>query len=134
MIERLLIEEVWNQGNFEVVDEVVASDYIGHSSEPAFETYGPAGYKQYYASLREAFPDLTVTVEDQIAEGDKVVTRWTARGTHQGIFQGIAPTGKQGTITGITIDRVANGKVVECWTNADDLGLMRLLGVVPNLE
>ena len=131
MIERRLIEEVWNQGNFSVVDEVVARDYIGHSSTPAGETHGPAGYKQFYAALREAFPDFQVTVEDQIAEGDKVVTRWTARGTHLGEFQGIPPAGRRGAITGITIDRIANGKVVECWTNADDLGLLRLLGVVP---
>src|SRR5690606_32442724 len=109
MVERLLIQEVWNRGNFSVVDEMIASDYIGHSSTPAGETHGPAGYKQLYTSLREAFPDLQVTVEDQIAEGDKVVTGWTARGTHQGAFQGIPPTGKQGAITGITIDRIANG-------------------------
>jgi steroid delta-isomerase-like uncharacterized protein len=131
MIERRLIVEVWNRGNFAVVDEVVASDYLGHSSTPAGETHGPAGYKQFYASLRKAFSDLRVTVEDQIAEGDKVVTRWTARGTHLGDFRGIPPTGQHGAITGVTIDRIANGKVVECWTNADDLGMLRLLGIVP---
>jgi steroid delta-isomerase-like uncharacterized protein len=134
MIDRRLIEEVWNRGDFSVVDQVVASDYIGHSSTPAGETHGPAGYKRFYATLRDAFPDFQVTVEDQIAEGDKVVTRWTARGTHKGEFQGIPPTGRQSAITGITIDRIANGKVVECWTNADDLGMMRLLGVVPAPE
>jgi steroid delta-isomerase-like uncharacterized protein len=133
-IDRRLIEEVWNRGNFSIVDEVVASDYLGHSSTPADETHGREGYKRFYATLREAFPDFRVTVEDQIAEGDKVVTRWTARGTHQGEFQGMSPTGKHGAITGITIDRIANGKVVECWTNADDLGMMRLLGVVPAAE
>lgn len=134
MIEGRLIEEVWNRGNFAVVDELIAGDYLGHSSTPGGETHGRAGYKRYYAGLREAFPDLQVTVEDQIAEGDKVVTRWTARGTHQGEFQGIPPTDRQGTITGITIDRIANGKVVECWANADDLGMMRLLGIVPAPE
>jgi steroid delta-isomerase-like uncharacterized protein len=134
LVDRRLIEEVWNLGNFAVVDELIASDYLGHSSIPAGETHGPVGYKQFYSALREAFPDLQVTVEDQIAEGDKVVTRWTARGTHKGEFQGAAPTGKHGAITGITIDRIANGKVVECWTNADDLGMLRLLGIVPALE
>lgn len=134
MIDHRLIEEVWNRGNFAVVDEVIASDYIGHSSTPAGETHGREGYKQFYATLREAFPDLQVTIADQIAEADKVVTRWTAHGTHKGEFQGIAPTGRQGAITGITIDRIANGKVVECWSNVDDLGMMRLLGVVPALE
>lgn len=130
-LERHLIEEVWNRGNFAVVDELIASDYIGHSSRPGDETHGREGYKQFYATLRKAFPDLQVTVEDQIAEGDRVVTRWTARGTHEGEFQGIPPSGQHGAITGITIDRVADGKVVECWTNADDLGMLRLLGAIP---
>lgn len=134
MIDRCLIEEVWNRGNFAIVDEVIARDYLGHSPSPTGETHGPEDYKQFYARLREAFPDLRVTIEDQIAEGDKVVTRWTAHGTHQGEFLGIVPTGRHGAITGITIDRIAGGKVVECWTNADDLGLMRLLGVIPALE
>lgn len=133
-VGRRLIEQVWNRGNFAVVDELIASDYIGHSSTPDSETQGREGYKQFYAALRQAFPDLQVTVEDQIAEGDRVVTRWTARGTHTGNFQGIPPTGKQGDITGITIDRIANGKVVECWTNADDLGLLQLLGALPTPE
>jgi steroid delta-isomerase-like uncharacterized protein len=133
-VERRLIEQVWNRGNFAVVDELIASDYIGHSSTPDGETEGRQGYKQFYAALRHAFPDLQVTVEDQIAEGDRVVTRWTARGTHTGSFQDIPPTGKQGDITGITIDRIANGKVVECWTNADDLGMLQLLGALPAPE
>jgi steroid delta-isomerase-like uncharacterized protein len=132
-IERRLMEEVWNEGNFAVVDELVAADYIGHSSVPSDETHGRDGYRQFYMALRQAFPDFRVIVEDQIAEGDKVVTRWTARGTHSGAFRGIPPTGNQGAITGITIDRIVNGKVVECWTNADDLGMMRLLGVVPEI-
>jgi steroid delta-isomerase-like uncharacterized protein len=133
-IGRRLIEQVWNQGNFAVVDELIASDYIGHSSMPDGETQGREGYRQFFSALRQAFPNLQVTIEDQIAAGDRVVTRWTARGTHKGQFQGIPPTGKQGAITGITIDRIANGKVVECWTNADDLGLLRLLGVLPTPE
>lgn len=134
VVERRLIEEVWNQGHFAVVDELIAGDYIGHSTTPEDETHGPAGYKQFFAALRQALPDIHFTIEDQVAEGDRVVTRWTASGTHRGEFRGIPPTGRHGAITGTTIDRIANGKVVECWTNADDLGLMRLLGVVPALE
>jgi steroid delta-isomerase-like uncharacterized protein len=132
-VERRLMEEVWNQGHFAVVDELVAADYIGHSSVPADETHGREGYRDFYVALRQAFPDLHVTIDDQIAEGDRVVTRWTARGTHNGEFRGIPPTGNAAAITGITIDRVVDGKVVECWTNADDLGMMRVLGVVPEL-
>lgn len=134
MLEQRLMEEAYNLGDLAVVDELIARDYIGHSATPADETHGPEGYKQFVVTLRKAFPDIQFTVEDQIAEGDKVVTRWTAHGTHQGEFQGLPPTGTHGAITGITIDRIANGKVVECWTNADDLGLMRLLGAIPAPE
>jgi steroid delta-isomerase-like uncharacterized protein len=88
----------------------------------------------YVAALRDAFPDVHITIEDQVAEGDRVVTRWTARGTHTGAFQGIPPTGKRGSMTGIDINRFADGKVVECWTNADDLGLLQQLGVIPTPE
>ena len=78
-----------------------------------------------------AFPDVHFTIEDQVAEADKVVTRWTWRGTHQGPFQGIPPTGKHVMVTGVGINRFANGKVVENWTNMDILGLLQQLGVVP---
>ncbi len=81
--------------------------------------------------LTTAFPDLHLTIEDEIAEGDKVVTRVTARGTHQGSFMGIRPTGKRAVVTGIVIDRFANGKTVEAWNNLDDLGLLQQLGVIP---
>ena len=80
--------------------------------------------------MRTAFPDLRISVEDQVAEGDKVVTRWRARGTHKGPFQGISPTGKRGEISGTIIDRIADGKIIECWSNSDDLGLLQQLGVV----
>jgi steroid delta-isomerase-like uncharacterized protein len=130
-IDCRLIEEVWNRGNFDIVDELVASDFIGHSSVPEKETHGPEGVRQFYMALREAFPDIHFTIEDQVAEGDRVVTRWTAEATQTGEFQGIPPTGNHGTITGITIDRIAGGKLVECWTEIDELGLLRQLGVVP---
>ncbi len=86
--------------------------------------------KQFVSGMRSAFLDLHFTIEDQIAEGDKVVTRWKASGTHRGEFQGVPPTGKQATVPGITIDRIAHGKLVEGWTNWDALGLMQRLGVV----
>ncbi|MBI1885725.1 MAG: ester cyclase [Chloroflexi bacterium] len=126
---RRLIEEVIGRGDFALIDELVAADYVGHSSTP--ETYSREGHKQFFAALRRAFPDLQITVEDQIAEGDKVVTRWTARGTHEGEFAGIPPTGKRAVMTGIYIDRFADGKLVECWTKSDDLGLLQQLGVIP---
>lgn len=129
MLVRRAIEEVYNQGNLAVVDEIVTRDVVIHSSSE--EIHGPAGVKQYVAMLRAAFPDFHMTIEDQIADGDRVVTRWSAHGTHSGEFQGIPPTGKHGTMTGIDIDRIANDKVVECWVNSDDLGLLQQLGVIP---
>ncbi|MGH2534691.1 MAG: ester cyclase [Thermomicrobiales bacterium] len=129
MLVRRGIEEIYNRGNLAVVDEVAASDFVIHL--PSEEIHGPEGAKQYVAALRGAFPDLHITIEDQIADGDKVVTRWTARATHTGAFQGIPPTGKRGSMTGIDIDRIADGKIVECWVNSDDLGLLQQLGVIP---
>jgi steroid delta-isomerase-like uncharacterized protein len=128
---RRAIEEVWNRGNFAVVGELIASDFVGHVSLPIGEIHGPEGVKRYFATLREAFPDLHFTIEDQIAEGDRAVTRWTARGTHTGEFRGVPPTGKQVRVTGININRVADGKVVEGWLHLDELGLLQQLGVQP---
>jgi len=87
--------------------------------------------KQFVSMYLTAYPDTHFTIEDQIAEGDTVVTRWTARGTHKGPLMGIPPTGKQVTVTGISIGRVVNGKTVEGWSNYDTLGMMQQLGVVP---
>ncbi len=131
MLVRRAVEEVWNRGNYAIVEELVASDIIVHSSTPGDEIHGPAGIKQFYATLHAAFPNIHFTIEDQIAEGDRVVTRWSARATHTGEYQGILPTGKQFRLTGIDIDRFANGKVVECWPIADELGLLQQLGIVP---
>lgn len=123
------IEEVWNQKNVAIVDEIAAPDYVSHN--PAMTTHGLEQYKQLVMMYFAAFPDLHLTIEDEIAEGDKVVTRVTARGTHQGSFMGIPPTGKHAVVTGIVIDRFANGKTVEAWNNLDDLGLLQQLGVIP---
>jgi steroid delta-isomerase-like uncharacterized protein len=128
---RRLIDEVWSRGNFHVADELVAPDYVGHSSPMDSETHGPEGYKQFFSMLRSAFPDLDVTIEDQIAEGDRVATRWTARATHRGEFAGVPPSGKQGIVRGVSIYRLAGGTVAECWTNEDDLGLMMQIGGIP---
>jgi len=127
-----VIAEVWNRGNFAVVDELVASDYVGHSF--GTDTHGREGYTEYFATLRQGFPDLQFTVEDQIAEADQVVVRWAARGTHTGEYAGIAPTHKQGVVTGTTMYRIADGQIQECWTHLDELGLMQQLGVIPGAE
>jgi len=129
---RRAVEEVWNQGNVDILEELVASDFIIHA--PQAEIHGREGAKQYLAMLRGGFPDIHFTIEDQFADGDRVMTRWTARGTHKGAFQGIPPTHKQIRLAGTDIVRIANGKVVECWTSTDDLGLLQQLGVIPTPE
>lgn len=88
---------------------------VVHSSPPGDEIHGPEGVKQFYATLHTVFPDIHFLIEDQFAEGDRVVTRWSARATHTGQYRGIPPTGKQFRVTGIDIDRIVGGKVVECW-------------------
>lgn len=120
---RRLIEEVWNKGHLAVADEVVASTLVRNG-----RVMTPADYKQAAVRLRAAFPDLHELIEDQIAEGDQVVNRETVRGTHQGEFQGIAPTNRQVTFTAIGIFRIEAGKVVEIWSSSDTLGLQRQLG------
>jgi steroid delta-isomerase-like uncharacterized protein len=131
---RRVIEEVWNRGNATVVDDLVANDYIGHAASlAAGGTQGPEGYKQFFADQRRAFSDIHYTVEDLVAEGDRVAVRWTALGTHTGVFQGLPPTGKHGQVTGTSFFRVANGKLVECWTQMDELGMLQQLGVIPTL-
>lgn len=126
---RRTMEAIWNQGNLAVADERFARDYVGHAPD---KIEGPEGVKQFVSAIRNAAPKIQI--EDQIAEEDKVVTRWTASGRHEGEFQGIPPTGNQVSITGLTMFRIANGKIVEGWTNADRLGLMQQIGAVSSPE
>jgi predicted ester cyclase len=132
-IVRRMFEEVQNKGNLVAADELIATNYIDHNPISPGLAPGLEGIKQGLALLREAMPDLWVTIEDMVAEGDKVTTRVTARFTHKGEFMGIAPTGKQVTIPGISIMRIADGKIVEEWTSSDQLGMMMQLGVIPPL-
>jgi len=127
---RRAVEDVWNGGDFAAVDALVTRDVLIHASLPGNDIHGPEGIRQFYGALREAFPDIHFTIEDQVAEGDRVVTRWTARATHTGAFQGIPPTGRQVSLAGIDIDRIVSGKVVECWPVADELGLLQQLGAL----
>ena len=122
-------EEIFNKGTLDVVDETHDKDFVGHI--PPDETKGPESVKQFASQYRNAFPDLKITNEDMIAEGDMVVSRQTVTGTHKGEFQGIAPTGKKVTVTSILIVRIVNDKVVESWMNMDSLGFMQQLGIIP---
>jgi predicted ester cyclase len=126
---RRIVDEVFNQGRLATADELGAG-YIEHTPAPG-QAPGIEGFKQMVQMLRGAFPDLRVTIEDLIAEGDRVVARMTTSGTHRGEFMGLAPSGKRFTISEIHILRVANGKVLEHWGVADDFGMLQQLGAVP---
>src|SRR5215216_7027277 len=124
------------EGNLDTLEdalaEVYAEDIVVH--EPDEDVRGVEGLKQFVSMIRSAIPDLHITLEEDIAEGDKVVSRWSAQGTHQGELMGIAPTGNQVALTGLTIHRIEEGKIVEEWENWDALGLMQQIGAVPAPE
>jgi steroid delta-isomerase-like uncharacterized protein len=126
------VEEVINQGKMATIDELIAVDAVDHSLPPGLPP-GREGVKLFLGMIRAAFPDIHETVVDTLAEGDRVVTRSTWRGTHQGAFLGIAPSGKQVSVTATDISRVAAGKFVEHWQAADNLGLLQQLGVLPTM-
>jgi len=130
-IARRIFEETLNQRNLAIVDELNTPDFVYHTDATTMQGREP--FKQYLSMLLIAFPDLHVSIEDVIGEGDRVVVRCTLRGTHQGELMGMAPTGKQVAVTGIAIILIANGKLVEEWANTDILGMMQQLGVIPAL-
>jgi steroid delta-isomerase-like uncharacterized protein len=131
---RRLLEETFNEGNVALIDELVAPDAVNHDpAEPADmrALRGPEIFKRTVQMYRAAFPDLRITVDDVIATGDKVALRWHSEGSHRGELVGLAPTGARGSVTGISIDQWKDGKVVESWTEWDNLGLARQLGAAP---
>lgn len=132
-IARRVTVEVWEEGNLALADELISPNFTFH--DPYGETQGLDGFKQMVTATRAAFSNLQVTIEDQIAEGDKVVTRFTQRCTHTGelVWWNLAPTGKQVTIAGTETVRIKDGKIVERWVNLDLLAMMQQLGVVPTL-
>ena len=125
------LEAVFTQGNPDVVDALADPNFVVHA--PCSEAGGAdaQGVKETIAWSHSAFPDLRVTIEDQVAEGGKVATRWTVRGTHQGEMMGAAPTGNQVTFTGTQTDYISGGKLVESWSNWDTLGMLQQIGAVP---
>jgi predicted ester cyclase len=131
---RRIPEEMFNKGNLSIAGEVFAADYIEHLALPPGIPSGLDGFKVFVSALRTAFPDFHYTVDDEIAEGDKVVQRLTAQGTQKGEFAGMPATGKHATWTEIHIGRVAGGKLVEHWANVDQLGMLQQLGVIPKPE
>ena len=127
---RRFYDEVLNKGNLGVLDKLVAANHIDHAAPPGIPQ-GIDGAKQWFAMMRKAFPDSRVTVNDLLAEGDKVVARISMKATHKGDFFGVPATGKAVTIEGIDIIRLSGGKAAEHWGQFDNLGMMQQLGVVP---
>ena len=130
-IVRRINEEVWNKGDLDVIDELIADDAVISVVGAPQEIRGPAGFREFVTMYRTAFPDLRITVDEQIGEGDVVVNRWTATGTHEGELMGIAATGKQATTSGVNINRISGGKLVQGWGLFDQLGLLQQIGAVP---
>jgi steroid delta-isomerase-like uncharacterized protein len=124
-------EDLFNAGNLDVADEIVAPDHAHHDPTLPDIPSGPEGQRQLVSLYRDAFPDAHITVEDQLAEGDVVVTRWTGRGTHQGELMGVPPSGNRVEISGISFNRVSGGRIEETWSNYDALGMMQQIGAVP---
>ena len=127
---RRFYDEAFNKKNRAAIDEFIDPNQVDHAAPPGTPG-GLAGAKQTIGMYLTAFPDLHFTVEDMIADGDKLVARLTVRGTQQGAFMGIPPTGKHVTVTAIDISRMAGGKSVEHWIEMDTLGMMQQLGVIP---
>lgn len=131
---RRLFEESFNEGKLDEIDQFVAPDAVAH--DPALpprlrSMRGPELQKAIVGMYRSAFPDVRLTVDDVIDGGDKVVLRWRAEGTHRGELEGLAPTGARVSVTGIVIDEWRDGKIVESWSQWDNLGLGRQLGAAP---
>jgi steroid delta-isomerase-like uncharacterized protein len=129
-VARLLID-IFNRGTLDDADTVLASNFSYRG--PGGELHGAAGWKQLARMYRDAFPDVIMTIDEQIAEGDKVVTRFTARGTHRGELGGVAPSGRFVTVPGITVDRIAGGRIVESIELFDQLGMFQAIGTLPAL-
>ncbi len=133
-LARRLYDESWNTGSTAAIDAIMAPNFISHGAENPLlpdEGGGVEGLKRGLLTYRTAFPDVHFMIEDQIAEGHRVVTRFVATGTPTGPLGRIPATGRRATVTGIYIDRFANGKSVESWSNFDALGLLAQLGVLP---
>jgi steroid delta-isomerase-like uncharacterized protein len=129
-ISKRVIEEAFNRGNLDVIDELTTEDFVGH--DPLSGDQDRDAAKASMSMYRSAFPDLHFAIEDAIEAGDKVVLRWTGEGTFENELMGLQPTGERGQpISGITIDRFEGGRIAESWTSWDTLQLMKDIGAVP---
>jgi steroid delta-isomerase-like uncharacterized protein len=123
-------EEVWNNRDLSIIEEFIAPEFKLHNTNPPIE--GPGGYRQFVEAVMTAFPDIHLTLDDFLAEGDKTASRWTAQGTHQGSWAGVGATGKVIQARGLTLTLVnAEGKAVEQWLQGDDVYMLQQMGAIP---
>ena len=127
---RRSVDEFWNVGDIAALERIYGADYVGHDPD-GFFAGDLSQFRQTAAAIFAAFSDFGVTIDDLIAEGDKVVKKWTSRSVHTGDFMGIPASGKAIEVTGTTVYRIAGGKIVECWSNADRMGMLQQMGVIP---
>ncbi len=128
---RRWFEEVWNNGRAELIDQLRAPDAVAIGlSEGKSESRGDAAFKTFYSNMRGTLPDLHIAIEDMVAEGDKVVARFTVDGTHQGDALGVPPTGRRVSISGMVMARIADGKIAHAWNCLDQLALLKQLGAL----
>ena len=120
-------EEIWNKRNLSVIEEIYAVDYIGHIAASAEAIRGPGGLKRFAAMFQLVFPDIYFTIEDQIAEKNKVATRWRVSATQQGELMGIPPRGEVIALMGVSIQHISDGKIIESWDNWDALSMLQSL-------
>ncbi len=130
-IVRRLYEEAWNKRKFEVVKQLISPSHALQAPNLSGSSIGPEAYKGQISRLLAGFPDLRFTVEDTVAEKDKVVACWTLSGTHKGDYMGVPPTNKKVSVDGMTIHHLAGGKIMDSYTNWDALGMMQQLGAIP---
>jgi predicted ester cyclase len=128
--DRVILEEVWGRGEVDKLDAIVAPDIVHHDPFDTNAADGLTGMKRTIANYRQAFPDVRFTVEDQLVEGDKLLTRWSSVGTHTGSLMGETPTGAEVRLTGMVVERFEDGKIVEAWRNWDVLTLLTRIGVM----
>ena len=130
-IIRRLYEEVWNQRKLELINEIISPSHALQAPNVGGTAVGPEAYKRQVLRLLAGYPDLRWTIEDLIAEEDKVVACWSMSGTHKGEYLGVPATNKNVSVDGITIHHITNGKIMDSYSNYDALGMMQQLGVVP---
>jgi steroid delta-isomerase-like uncharacterized protein len=131
-VVRRLYDEVWNKRKVQVIKEIISPSHALHGPNTFGTSVGPEAYERQYLSFLTGFPDLRLTIEDIVSEGDKVAVSWNFSGTHKGEFMGVPATNKTVSVDGITINHVANGKIMDSYISYDALGLMQQVGAVVN--